>query len=403
MNFADRAIRYVWRKKTKTIILFCILLAAETMLFSNLLLLRAAQEAKASLQEKTKTKFIVNILDEKKPILADEEDAISNLENVNSVNRKTDAEVWPDGFGIITESGDTSEENQVLKFCGYDDLESDGPFAEAQVKLTKGSYPEQNNQILVNKSLANANGWNVGSAVALKTGQGKEMQAEISGLYTSGMESKQVDTTLAVYRIENTIYGSVEFANEINGNESFTGLMVYLKDPEKLDATDKEITEIVGDKAEITKSDTLFLQMKQPLEQAVRIVKLVLILTAGTTLVIVPLIMSMWMRARKKELAVYISLGETKGLVFIQTVLENILIFGTATSAAVLTGSLVTGFLKNVLSAAGLGTDLKAEITSESIFQLVPFVAMVLLAADLLALYPVLKANPKDTLSEMEG
>ena len=85
-----------------------------------------------------------------------------------------------------------------------------------------------------------------------------------------------------------------------------------LKNPENLEKIEREMKNILGEKVELTKSDMLFRQMKQPLEQVMQVVKLMLYLTLGTSAIVITLLLCMWMRVRKKEIAVYISLGKTK-------------------------------------------------------------------------------------------
>ena len=63
MEFYKRAIRYLARKRSKTAILFLVLFVAETMILCTVTILRASEEAKSSLQEKTKSKVIAEISD----------------------------------------------------------------------------------------------------------------------------------------------------------------------------------------------------------------------------------------------------------------------------------------------------------------------------------------------------
>ena len=68
MTFYQRAFRYLWRKKTKTILLFTVLLAVSSMILCSIMILRATQDTKASIQEKTKSKVVMEITGEKSPI-----------------------------------------------------------------------------------------------------------------------------------------------------------------------------------------------------------------------------------------------------------------------------------------------------------------------------------------------
>ena len=68
---------------------------------------------------------------------------------------------------------------------------------------------------------------------------------------------------------------------------------------------------ILGEKVELTKSDMLFRQMKQPLEQVMQVVSLMLYLTLGTSAIVITLLLCMWMRGEKeKKIAVLYQFGK---------------------------------------------------------------------------------------------
>ena len=145
--------------------------------------------------------------------------------------------------------------------------------------------------------------------------------------------------------------------------------------------------------------------MEQPLKQVVRVVKLMLILTIGTAAIVITLLLCMWMRARKKETAVYISLGENKGTIFLQILLEGLLVFFMATVISVLSGNYMAGALKKLLFTENQISSVPLEIGIRvaDIGWLAVVGAGILLIAVGISLIPILLANPKDTLSEMEG
>ena len=260
------------------------------------------------------------------------------------------------------------------------------------------------NEVVVNQFLAAQNQWEIGNTITFQTNSGMSMQAIISGYYLSGTERNQAKEMSAVYRIENTIYGKPELITQIQDISGYESVSVYLKDPESMEAVGQSIAGILGDKAELTKSDTLFQQMKQPLEQAIRIVQLMQYLTIGTGMIVVTLLLCMWMRSRKKEVAVYISLGERKSSIFMQMMLESLLVFVVSTLFAVVAGNFLAKWLKTILFAGKDSIEaLQISIQSIDIGLLAAVGGGILLFAVGISLIPVLEKNPKDTLSEMEG
>ena len=405
MEFYKRAIRYLARKRSKTAILFLGLFVAETMILCTVTILRASEEAKSSLQEKTKSKVIAEISDKDHLITTEDINAIFNFDGVKDINKMAKSQCCPVGFRLYTGNQDSTKENSQAQVVSYDSLSADGPFAEGQIRLIKGDFPEDKNEIVVNQNLAEMNQWELGDTVLLKNDAGEKINAVISGLYLSGTESKQTKSTLAVYRIENTIYGMPELALKLQRQKGFESASVYVKNPEQLTSIEQQISRKLGKKVELTKSDVLYRQMEQPLKQVVRVVKLMLILTIGTAAIVITLLLCMWMRARKKETAVYISLGENKGTIFLQILLEGLLVFFMATVISVLSGNYMAEALKKLLFTENQISSVPLEIGIRvaDIGWLAVAGAGILLIAVGISLIPILLANPKDTLSEMEG
>lgn len=405
MEFYIRAIRYLTRKRSKTAILFLVLFVAETMILCTVTILRASEEAKSSLQEKTKSKVIAEISDKDHLITTEDINAIFNFDGVKDINKMAKSQCYPVGFRLYTGNQDSTKENSQAQVVSYDSLSTDGPFAEGQIRLIKGDFPEDKNEIVVNQNLAEMNQWELGDTVLLKNDAGEKINAVISGLYLSGTESKQTKSTLAVYRIENTIYGMPELALKLQRQKGFESASVYVKNPEQLTSIEQQISRKLGKKVELTKSDALYRQMEQPLKQVVRVVKLMLILTIGTAAIVITLLLCMWMRARKKETAVYISLGENKGTIFLQILLEGLLVFFMATVISVLSGNYMAEALKKLLFTENQISSVPLEIGIRvaDIGWLAVAGAGILLIAVGISLIPILLANPKDTLSEMEG
>lgn len=405
MEFYKRAVRYLARKRSKTAILFLVLFVAETMILCTVTILRASEEAKAGLQEKTKSKVIAEITDKSLLITTEDIHAISNLKGVKEINRMAKSQVRPAGFRLYTGSQDSTKENTLAQVAAYDSFRTDGPFADGQLRLLQGDFPQNEQEVVVNQNLAKMNQWELGSTLSLESGSGEKIKAVISGLYLSGTESKQAPGTLAVYRIENTIYAMPELALKLQEQKGFESVSVYVKNPEQLTGMEKQLSQKLGDKAELAKSDALYRQMAQPLKQVVRVVKLMLMLTIGTAVIVITLLLCMWMRARKKETAVYISLGENKVTIFLQILLEGFLVFAVATVFSVLSGNYMAGILKNLLFTKSQVSTVSLEIGIRrmDIGWLAAAGAGILLIAVAISLIPILLTNPKDTLSEMEG
>ena len=103
-------------------------------------------------------------------------------------------------------------------------------------------------------------------------------------------------------------------------------------------------------------------------------------------------------------MAVLISMGEGKIYLFLQALLESALIFLLAASASCILGSLGANFLENAaLASVSTDVSLNVSLQQQDIAQLLSITGIVVIIAVFLSLLPVLRANPKDILSRMEG
>ena len=61
---------------------------------------------------------------------------------------------YPTNFQTVTENQNTNTENLQVRLVGYDDLKLDGAFAESEIRIVKGKYPKEKNEVVINQILA---------------------------------------------------------------------------------------------------------------------------------------------------------------------------------------------------------------------------------------------------------
>lgn len=405
MTFYQLAFRYLKRKKAKSILLFFVLLLVSSMILSTNMILRATKDSKAAIQEKTKSKIILEIIKEGNRITQQEVEEILNLEEVSAVNRQDKAQAFPNNFDPVTTNDSMEESNRKITLLSYDDLQNDSAFYEGQYRLVAGDYiTKEKKGAVVNSLLADFNGWKSGDEIKMETTEGKVISLKIIGLFLSGSERKQTEKMDSADRIENQIFVDNESYSQFLGSTGYCKVSVYCKNPERLSALEEQLRSIFSEKVSFTSSDTLYRQMALPLEQITRVAKLMLVLTLITGVVIVSLLLCMWMRTRQKEAAVFISIGKSKCSIFLQVFLESFLVFIVSIIGACGLGSLVAGFLQKALThSETTKVSLHVFLQGKDIGSLVIWGSFIVLAAVAASLFPILKASPGDTLSRMEG
>lgn len=406
MPFYQRGVLYLTRKRAKSILLLMIFLFVNSMILGTNMILHAAQSTEAALKEKTKAKVVCEMTDAGQPVTEEDARGIGNLDAVTSINRMGQQAAYLPELLPVTGNTSTEADNQKASLLSFDDMETDSPFADQSFRLTEGRLigPDSRYCAVVNQGFVQANGLKVGDTFPLENEEGKKITVEIIGEYLAGNETRQEKETLALYRQENQTYIDNTAYLELFGEKGFYKLSAYVSQPELLDSLAGEIQEIVGEKAEVTTSDTLYQQMKAPLTQITRVVSLMRLLAFGTGTAVVSLLLCMWMRSRQKEMAVFLSMGEGKSGIFWQALLESALVFLIALLGACALGAAASGWMQKLLLAAvDTGTSLTVTLQAGDIAQLLGIGGAVVGIGVLLSLIPVLRSNPKDILSRMEG
>ena len=406
MPFYQRGVLYLTRKRAKSILLLMIFLFVNSMILGTNMILHAAQSTEAAMKEKTKAKVVCEMIDAGQPVTEVDARKIGNLDAVTSINRMGQQAAYLPELLLVTGNTSTEADNQKVSLLSFDDMETDSPFADQSFRLTEGRLigPESRYCAVVNQGFAQANGLKVGDTFSLENEEGKKTTVEIIGEYLAGNETRQEKETPALYRQENQIYIDNTAYLELFGEKGFYKLSAYVSQPELLDSLAGEMQEIVGEKAGVTTSDTLYQQMKAPLTQITRVVSLMRLLAFGTGTAVVSRLLCMWMRSRQKEMAVFLSMGEGKSVVFWQALLESAVVFLIALLGACALGAAAAGWMQKLLLATvDTGTSLTVTLQAGDIAQLLGIGGAVVGIGVLLSLIPVLRSNPKDILSRMEG
>ena len=406
MPFYQRGVLYLTRKRAKSILLLMIFLFVNSMILGTNMILHAAQSTEAAMKEKTKAKVVCEMIDAGQPVTEEDARGIGNLDAVTSINRMGQQAAYLPELLPVTGNTSTEADNQKVSLLSFDDMETDSPFADQSFRLTEGRLigPDSRYCAVVNQGFAQANGLKVGDTFSLENEEGKKTTVEIIGEYLAGNETRQEKETLALYRQENQIYIDNTAYLELFGEKGFYKLSAYVSQPELLDSLAGEMQEIVGEKAGVTTSDTLYQQMKAPLTQITRVVSLMRLLAFGTGTAVVSLLLCMWMRSRQKEMAVFLSMGEGKSVVFWQALLVSAVVFLIALLGACALGAAAAGWMQKLLLATvDTGASLTVTLQAGDIAQLLGIGGAVVGIGVLLSLIPVLRSNPKDILSRMEG
>ena len=103
-------------------------------------------------------------------------------------------------------------------------------------------------------------------------------------------------------------------------------------------------------------------------------------------------------------MAIFMSLGKTKGELLLQVLCESGIVFFLAVFVSALIGGSIHTVLQSMIFNSGISnTELTVLFGIKDIGTLVGLGSILVLLALCVSIFPTLKANPKDILAKMEG
>lgn len=405
MKFYQLAFRYLCRKKSKTFILLLVLLFINSMILGSYMILHATEDSRITMQEKMGTKAVLEVKGSDRFITENEVGEIRDMDGVISVNRMADSAVYPVNFNPITNSDSEEENNWKVTLLSYDELERDSAFSDLRYRLMKGDMITEGSGkgAVINFALADANGLEIGDEMEVGTETGSVINVKIIGVFVAGSERNQMDTLPAVNRIENQIFIDNESYMGLFDNAGYRKIAVYTKKPDQIDVLVQELKDFLGSRVEITTADILYRQLEVPLNRIVRVMKLMLVFTLAAGVTITSILLCMWMRSRKREIAVFISMGKKKTDILMQVFMETAAVFCLSVFGACVIGSGMAGIMKELLMEENTAVLLSVSLQAGDIAAMFFAGGCIAVIAVCISLLPILRANPKDILSKMEG
>lgn len=405
MRFYQLAFWYLCRKKSKTFILLLVLLFINSMILGSYMILHATEDSRITMQEKMGTKAVLEVKGSDRFITENEVREIRDMDGVISVNRMADSAVYPVNFNPITNSDSEDENNWKVTLLSYDELERDSAFSDLRYRLMKGDMITESSGkgAVINFALADANGLEIGDEMEVGTETGSVINVKIIGVFVAGSERNQMDTLPAVNRIENQIFIDNESYTGLFDNAGYRKIAVYTKKPDQIDVLVQELKDFLGSRVEINTADILYRQLEVPLNRIVRVMKLMLVFTLAAGVTITSILLCMWMRSRKREIAVFISMGKKKTDILMQVFMETAAVFCLSVFGACVIGSGMAGIMKELLMEENTAVFLSVSLQAGDIAAMFFAGGCIAVIAVCISLLPILRANPKDILSKMEG
>ena len=352
MKTIKRAIKYIARKRGKTLILFLLLLVLGMLILLGLSVKKASDLSQEKLRKSLGGKFSIDInYSEDNPYYHEEKveggmivysdkqinmemvERIMDLPGIDTCDASTDTLTVIDNMKFFPGNIPVDEEfAHTMKIVGAYSTDTNKEFMSGKVKLVEGRHIESSkdkHKIIISKDLADLNKLSVGDKVMVK-----DFETEIVGLFEP-KEIESVDKLITSYdKIQNRIFSDIQTVVDSENSKyltGFTNIQVQVADPEnmkKIVNKVKKINEFEWDKKAFTVnvSNETFENAKGSLDKVGKITDIFLLAVFIVSVLILSLVLTMWNKGRIHETGIYMALGMRKLKIVYQYLAEVIIV-----------------------------------------------------------------------------
>lgn len=432
MSFLKRAGLYCLRQRFKTVILFLVLILIAIFMLTGIAVRDASVSAAADVQTAVGGKIELNLDTEGHMgggrqnewgtvygyngdlITEDIVKAISKVDGVVDYNSEDTAAYYgagvdfkylPAAFGLsYTPYGESSAYTATLS------SEKCSDFQSGKYKLIDGRHitTEDKHTCLISKELADYNKLSVGDKVKMYSLDADSIsEFEIVGIFdgTEGISGNAltVDEIPANCGFIDCATLFELFGDELNGYQQLT---IYVEDPVSVQNVCDRISalpELKGKTLKLSIDTDEYDVVSTPLESLQKLMNTTIVMIGVTGAGILTLLLTIWIRGRKKEIGILLSIGKSKVNIILQLFTETFAVAAVAFAASVPLSNLIAAKAGEFLaSRVTTGTaNLNVQIDPAYLPPLY-LIGILLIAVSVIASsWTAVCSKPKDILAKM--
>lgn len=450
------AFAYVTRKSLKSIIILIVIMLMSLLSLISLSIKDATDKASEKTFGNITNSFSMEINRQVNPgtprgggnvkgqdikKITDSPDIESYVKRINSVADLDGLDIIETQETLANQSPERAKNfKSTVMLTGVNESSKETKFVSGAYKLVEGEHlkNDDKNKILMHKDLAAKNHLKIGDKLKLKSNlfdadnekQANEtVEVTIKGLF-DGHNNGGVSAAQELY--ENTLITDLNTAAKVYGNTEDTAVYqdatFFVKGNKKLEDVMKNLgkLDINWQEYNLIKSSSNYPALQESISGIYAIADKLFVGSLAFAGLVVALLLFLWMNARKKEIAVLLSIGISKAKIFGQFVTELLLVaipayigsFFLARFAGDKIGNnilqKVTGNIADKIAkqsaSTGLGggaevdgfnktlTSLDINISTKALMYVVIFMTIVLLISLIISSINILRKNPKDLL-----
>lgn len=376
MSTWKRAFLYVIRKKMKTVLLFLVLLAMSTFVLAGLSIYKAADDSALSLRQSVGGSIRLE-LDEDNganwryqqaaggmmvdyvgtPITDKDIQKIMSIDGVKAYNGIGDGSVYAKDFDFIS-GFNFGAGSDYSRLPSVTNSEYFNFFTRKAFRLVEGRHIKEDDDhvVLISTAIAEKNNLKLGDTITVQccydSGEYPDVELKVIGIYEYKEDTDSFHTTSTDKRnrliIDHKAMQEIMQRDEIQYDN---GIDFYVDDPGEMERIAEKIQalDLDWDCFRLTVDNSAYEVVAASLTA---MQNLIVCLIAGCIVVsvgILVLILSMWIKQRRHETGILLSIGITKGRIIFQYVVEVLMIAVVAFGMSYFAGSLVSQGISDVI------------------------------------------------------
>lgn len=433
MGFIKRAGLYCLRQRFKTLILFLVLTLIAAFMLTGIAIRDASVNAAADVQTAIGGKIMLDIDTEGHmgsgqqnqwgttytyhgDFITDEiVNAVKKVDGVADYNAE-EAEGYfgagvnfkylPAALGLsYTQYGEASRYTATLS------SEKCRAFQSGKYKLAAGRHITADDKYtcLISKELADYNKLSVGDKIKMYSLDADAVsEFEIVGLFdgTEGTSGNALTANEIPANCGYVDYAGIQDIFKGDYEEGYSQLTIYVEDPVSIQNVYDKISalpELKGKTLKLTIDTDEYDVVSAPIESLQKLVNTTIVMISAVSVVILTLLLTMWIRGRKKEIGILLSIGKSKANIILQIFTETFTVAVIAFAASIpissLTAEKAGAFLASRVWAGTAG--LNVQIDAACLLPLYLIGILLIAAAVIASSWTVVCLKPKDILTKM--
>lgn len=369
MSTLKRAFLYTMRKKTKTLILFLVLVTISTFILTGLSIYKAADDSALSLRQSVGGSIRLELDENNRknwqyqqaaggmlveyvgtPITDKDIQKIISVDGVKAYNGIGDGDVYAKDFDFISGFSFGAEFDDS-RLPSVTNSEYFNFFTRKAFQLIEGRHIKEDDDhaVLISSAVAEKNNLKLGDTITVQccfdNGDYPDVKLKVVGIYEYKGDTNPFHTTSTDKRnrliIDHKAMQEIMQRDEIQYDN---GVDFYVDDPREIDRIAKEIKnlDLDWDCFSLTVDNSAYEAVAASLTSMQRLIVWLIVGCIVVSVSILILILSMWIKQRRYETGILLSIGITKGNIVFQYIVEVLLIAVVAFGLSYFTSSLLS-------------------------------------------------------------